>query len=88
MEATSVVFKQLIQREMIGKFERRLYNKTKETEVNIFLAKKKNGDKIKRKEITLGPLQRKIGVGEKIKHYECSTVVRCSIIIFCIVVEV
>ena len=66
MEATSVVFKQLIQREMIGKFERRLYNKTKGTEVNILLAKKKNGDKIKRKEITLGPLQRKIGVRKRL----------------------
>ena len=51
---------------MIGKFERRLYKKTKGTEVNILLAKKKNGDKIKRKEITLGPLQRKIGVGKRL----------------------
>lgn len=68
METTSIVFKQLIQKEKIGKFEKRLYNKTKETEVNIFLAKKKKkiGDKIKRKEITLGALQRKIGVGKRL----------------------
>ena len=41
METTSIVFKQLIQKEKIGKFEKRLYNKTKETEVNIFFQKKK-----------------------------------------------
>ena len=66
METTSIVFKQLIQKEKIGKFEKRLYNKTKETEVNIFFKKKKNGDKIKRKEITLGALRRKIGVGKRL----------------------
>ena len=66
METTSIVFKQLIQKEKIGKFEKRLYNKTKETEVDIFFQKKKNGDKIKRKEITLGALRRKIGVGKRL----------------------
>lgn len=68
MAATSIVFKQLTQREKIGEFEKRLCNKTKETEVNIFLAKKKKkiGDEIKRKEITLGPLQRKTGVGKRL----------------------
>ena len=65
MEATSVVFKQLIQREMIGKFERRLYNKTKETEVNIFLAKK-NWRQNKEKRNNIGTPSEKNRCGERL----------------------
>ena len=89
MAATSIVFKQLTQREKIGEFEKRLCNKTKETEVNIFLAKKKkNWRRNKEKRNNIGTPSEKNRCREKIKHHECSTVIRCSIIIFCIVIEV